>query len=304
MAPSSQYRRPALTGQLLQPARISRVYSRVRLCVALLLVPVIFAAEDPREIVRKSVDRDRNNWQLAKNYTYVERVHFREFDDDGKLKRERRRAHEVMNLYGQVYRKLVERDNQPLPAAEARFEETKLEQALAERRAESPEKRQKRLQEFERDREKIRALVKEIPDAFDFRLAGSEQINGRDNWIIDATPHPGYHAKDWRSRMFAKFQGRLWIDKQEYQWTRCRAEAFDTFSFYLFLARVYKGSRLEIEQRKINDEIWMPVKVYAYFSARFALVRRLIGDEQIDYLNYHRFSVDSHIVPVTATDPR
>jgi len=272
----------------------------VRFCLVLLLTSAAFAAPDARDIVRQSVARDRTNWKLARNYTYVERVHFREFDDDGKVKRERRRAHEVMNLYGQVYRKLVERDGHPLPAAEAQLEDVKLDRAMAERRAEPLEKRQEREQEFVRNREKMRAIVEEIPDAFDFRLVGSEIINGRDNWVIDATPHPGYHAKNWRSGMFAKLRGRLWIDKQEYQWTRCKAEAFDTFSFFLFLARVHKGSRLEVEQRKINDEIWMPVNAYAWFSARLALIKKLVGDERIEYFNYRRFSVESHVMAETA----
>ena len=283
---------------------MSCVYSPVRLCFAFLLISIVSAGQDPREIVRKSVARDHDNWELAKNYTYIERVHFREFDDDGKVKRERRRAHEVMNLYGQVYRKLVERDNTPLPPDEARLEEVKLDHTLAERRSESPDKRQKRLADFDRDRQKTRAVVQEIPDAFDFRLIGSEVIDGRDNWVIDAMPHPGYRAKDWRARMFAKFHGRLWIDKAEFQWTRCKAEAIDTFSLYLFLARVYKGSRLEIEQRKVNDEIWMPKDVYAYFSTRFALIKKLVGDERIEYRNYRRFSADSRVVSVTGAESR
>ena len=271
----------------------------MRLIPVLLLAGASLLAQDARDIVRKSVHLDSRNWNLAKEYTYVERVHFREFDDEGKLKRTRRRAHEVMFLYGQTYRKLVERDDKPLPPDEVRLEEEKLNRAIAERRAEPAEKRQKRLAEFERDRQKMRAVVQEIPDAFDFRISGSEVIDGRDNWVIDATPHPDYHAKDWRARMFNRFRGRLWIDKTEYQWTRCKAEAIDSFSLWLFLARIHKGSRIEIEQRKINDEIWMPTHVFAAFSARFAIFKKLIGDETLDYRNFHRFSAESRVVSET-----
>ncbi|MCX6622825.1 MAG: hypothetical protein NTY38_17520 [Acidobacteria bacterium] len=276
----------------------------MRLIFALLLAWVAIAAEDPRDMIRKSVSPARSNWEQAKNYTYVERVHFRELDDDGTVKRTRKRAHEVMTLYGQGYRKLVERDEKPLSPEEARAEEEKLNRTAAERRSETPEKRQKRAAEFARERQKMRAIVQEIPEAFDFRLVGSEAIGGRDNWVIEATPHPGYHAQDWRARMFSRFQGRIWIDKAEYQWTRCRAEAVDTFSLFLFLARVYKGSRIELEQRKVNDEIWMPTSVFAAFSARFAIFKKLIGDEKIEYLDFRRFQADSHIVPAAETPSR
>ena len=57
------------------------------LCVllaAFLLPPL--AAQDAADIIRKSLERDANNYQRAKDYTYIARQEEREFDKSGKVK--------------------------------------------------------------------------------------------------------------------------------------------------------------------------------------------------------------------------
>src|SRR5208283_2348156 len=99
----------------------------------------------------------------------------------------------------------------------------------------------------EKDREEDRKFVLEIADAFNFRLVGSEAIDGRDAWILEGEPRPGYEPKQRNARMLTKFKGRVWIDKAEAQWVKLDITAIDTLSIDFVLARVHKGTHLVIE---------------------------------------------------------
>ena len=62
--------------------------------------------------------------------------------------------------------------------------------------------------------------MREVPKAFDFQLMGEEVVNGRSAYILQATPHPGYQAQGKYGKMFAKVEGKLWIDKQDLGWIK------------------------------------------------------------------------------------
>ena len=75
---------------------------------------------NPAEIVRQSVERDRRNFELLKNYTYTETDENREYDKDGHLKKTESETYEVLTLGGREYGKLIARDGKPISEKDAR----------------------------------------------------------------------------------------------------------------------------------------------------------------------------------------
>src|SRR5207302_4439797 len=63
-----------------------------------------------------------------------------------------------------------------------------------------------------KDREEGRKFLKEITDAFDFRLLGEESIEGRPSWIIEGTPRSGFKPTLNHADVPTKLRGKLWID--------------------------------------------------------------------------------------------
>jgi len=53
-------------------------------------------------------------------------------------------------------------------------------------------------------------------------------------------------------------KGRLWIAKGQYQWVRVQAEVFRTVTFLGFLAKVGPGTRIQLEQEQVADNLWLP----------------------------------------------
>jgi hypothetical protein len=257
------------------------------------------AAQDPREIVRRSVQLMDQNMAIARNYTFLERSETRELDSDAHVKTRKILLYDVTILEGSPYRRLVGKDDHPLSPEEERVERKKLADSIAQRRKETPAERARRIADWEKKRQREREPLDELPDAFNFQMAGEGQIDGRDAWIIDATPRSGYRGRSAMAKLFPKFRGKLWIDKADYQWVKTEAEATDNISWGLFIARLSKGARLDIQMTRVNDEVWLPKRIEAKASARLALVKKYRIESDTSFSNYRKFQVESKVVSAT-----
>jgi hypothetical protein len=144
----------------------------------------------------------------------------------------------------------------------------------------------------------------EIPDLFDLRLEGDSTVDGRPVWVVSGAPRPGAQPKSRDAKMLLKIRGRMWIDKATYQWAKVEAETTGTISWGLFLARLNAGAKLVFEQAEVNSEIWLPKRLFLTGSGRVGLVKRIAQDEEIQWSNYKKFSVDSKIVTDSPPKPR
>jgi len=272
----------------------------MRLLVLCACVPSILAAQngpDAREIVRHSIESDNRNEAVARSYTFLERDETRMLDRSGKPKKApESRTFDVTLLEGSPYRRLVARNDKPLSPSEERKEQEKLRQSIDERRRETAAERQRRIAEWDRKQQRQRAPFHEIPEAFDLRLAGEEALNGREAYVIAATPKSGYKPKTAATAYFAKIKAKLWIDKQDSQWVKVEAETLDTISYGGILVRLAKGSRLTFEETRVNDEVWLPKRIAVSVSARLMLVAAARAEFDIAFSNFRKFQAESRLV--------
>jgi hypothetical protein len=255
------------------------------------------AAQDAHEIVRRSVELDQTNWLRMQDYTWIARSSERHFDSGGKMKSTEGSAGETVMLDGEPYRRMLERDGRPLPPAEQKKQQEKLDKSTAKLARETPEEKRRRLADYEARRRKERAFLREIPDAFDFRIVGEVQVDGHGAWVIAGTPKPGYHAREGDAKALLKVRGKIWVDQSSYQWVRLEGETTDTIAFGLFLARLNPGAKLVFEQVRVADELWLPKRLYMQGAGRLGLIKRIAMDEEITWSDYRKFQVDSKIVP-------
>jgi len=264
--------------------------------LVLISVAGVLFAQDPREIVRKSVELDQADWARMKDYTWIARETDRGLDSRGNVKSEKTDEWETVVLYGEPHHRMLERDGKPLSAEDQRKEQQKLDKAVAKLERESPEQRARRVSEYEKQRQKDREFLREVPDLFDFKLLGDQKIDGHDVWVISATPKPGYRPKRSDAKPLLKVQAKMWIDKAEYQWVRLEAETTATISFGLFIMRLDPGARLVFEQTRVNDEVWLPKRELISGAGRIGLVKKLAGEQEVIWNNYRKFQVDSKVV--------
>src|SRR5580700_10396795 len=254
-----------------------------------------------RQIV---IEHYRANYQKQRDYTYIDREVENQLDGQGGIKSTESKTYEIMELYGEQVQRLIAKDDKPLSEKDATKEEERIGKLTSKRKNESTEKRAKRQAEEEKQREKNREFVREVADAYDFRLVGSETLNGRDTWVIAGEPRPGFQAHLKEAQILPKYHGRLWIDKKEMQLAKMDVEALDTVSFGWVLARIHKGTRLVFEQARVNEEVWLPRQVNFTFDARIALFKSYHEEWEDTFRDYKKFRATAKIVGVGEAQPQ
>ena len=268
----------------------------------LYLLSVCLFAQDARSIVVRSVNVTNLDPALEREYTYRVRSEEREPDRSGGLRVKESTVREVLYLGGKRFAHELERNGKPLPENEARKQHAKLDKAAAEANRLTPAERAKRDAQTEKERAEDRQRLKLIAEAYDFTLKGEPVINGRRTWQIEGTPRGAYRGK--HDGLFKKLKGTLWIDQQDYHWVRVEAEALDTISFGLFLARIAPGTRVMFELARINDEVWLPKRIEIAGSARVALVKKQSVDQVITFSDFRRYRTESRITQVADGQPQ
>jgi hypothetical protein len=277
--------------------------ARPRFRYLTLVVPLsaaLGAGPDPAGIVRRSIASENENASRARNYTFLQRTEERDLDAKGEIKSRKSKTHDVTMLEGSSYRRLIERDDHPLSPEEEKLEQAKLRKSIEDRRHETEAQKAKRLADYDRRPGRNRAMLNEIPEAFDFHLRGEELIDARPVYVIDATPRAGYRPRNSQARLFLpKLKATLWIDKADLSWVRLHAEVIDSISVGLFLLRLSKGARLEVEATRVNEEVWLPRRVSMSASARVGLVKKLNIQQEMTFRNFRKFQSDSSMVSGT-----
>jgi hypothetical protein len=260
-----------------------------------LLVPAL-SAQDAREIVRRSVEIDSGNTAAARNYTFLQRQETRKLDGAGRVKDTESLTYDVTLQEGSPYRRLVARDDKPLSEKDQREEQEKLRRSNEIRSHETPEQREQRIADWHRKQEDQRKPLKELPDAFDFRLLPNEAIDGAECWVIEASPKPGYKPKAASAFFFPKVRARFWIARTNYQWVKFDMEALDTIAFKGILVRLSKGSHLVMDQQHVNGEVWLPRRIVLNASARILLIKGFHAEIVYSFSDYRKFQVDSRVI--------
>lgn len=253
---------------------------------------------DPAEIVRKSVSLDQDNWKKARDYAYIERQ--QQQDGSGKTSS---KTYDVTYLYGKEFRRLIAKDDKPLPEGDGAKEQRRYDKAVSKQAAKSPEKRAKEEADAEKEHEKDREFAREIPDAYDFQLLGEDRIDGHPAWIISATPKPGFVAHDAQAKALDKVRAKIWIDQESYEWVKADAEVIRPFKWGLFLLALNPGTVLHFTQTRVNNEIWLPKQIAVDLDAR-VLFKNLSGSFDDTFSNYRKFTSDAKMVSGTEAGPQ
>jgi hypothetical protein len=264
----------------------------------LLFVSVVWA-QDATEIIKRASDRDFTNFENRKNYTYQERLEFRQYNGSGKLSKTEIETHEVLILSGQPYEKLIARNDKPLSEKDARKEQKKLDNEVEKRQKQSAAEKAK----LEKERLEEQKYLREFVEAFDFKIVGEEAVSGKPCWVISVNPKAGFKPKESDAKMFTKLKGKVWIDKSEYHWVKAEGEAIDTLSFGFFLFRVAPGATVSFEQTSVNGEVWLPSRISVRADARIAILKKMRAEIDITYREYQKFQADSKIV-TESIDPQ
>ena len=234
---------------------------------------------DARQIVSPSIAATERSWQARDHYTYMERDEDRRLDSRGLVKSEDVDVTRMMLVNGARFEQLMEHNGQLPSSAQQR----KRDEDLEKLKHETPAEQTARLRKDQENR----SFLRDVLEAFDFHLIGEEIVDGKPAYVLQATPHPGYHARGKYGNMFSKVEGKLWVDKQDFGWIKVDGQVTQSFSMGLFVARVQRGSHIILEQTCVGDGVWVPKRLEVRASARILFLKSLDIERILTYSDYN-----------------
>ena len=190
-----------------------------------------------------------------------------------------------------TYRRLIKVNGvEPTDLAKRDAEQKRKEQEWLSRRQQEGEdaRAARRRREAEEERRE-QAVVEELTSIYDFRATGRETIDGRPAIRFTFDPRPGYKPRTPEGRIINHFRGQAWIDEQDRELVRLNVETLETVSVkFGFIFRLLKGSRGQMERRKIDGKAWLPTASRFTGSGRVFFVARIDLDQVSEYPSYRR----------------
>lgn len=262
----------------------------MRFCWILFLTVTAAWSAEVKDIVARSIAASDRNWREAPHYVFEERDLEEKLDSRGKVKTRTFNTYEVMVLEGSEYRRMLRHDDKPLTPDEQHAENAKFEAEKKRRQSESAVVRDRRIGKYEKERQQDHAMMREMGDAFDYRIVGEPVMSGHKCWLLEATPKSGYVPKTRDTKVLTGMRGKMWVDQETYQWVRVEAEVTRPVSFYA-VATVGPGTKFTLEQEPVGDGVWLPKRFAVKVNASvFFFAHNSLDDES--YWGYKRVSGD------------
>jgi hypothetical protein len=254
-----------------------------RFLIAIVCISAAYGQVDPKALVRQSVEHYERGWRAAMSWAYTQTdVTTAEDGQEAEVL-------EVVPLDGTPYDRVVMKNGRKLTPDEQRKEDRKYQKALKQRESETPAEREARIRKYENER----AFIKEIPNAYSFKLLGDEPVEGRPAWILEMTPRPDFTPSIPHASMLQHIEGKLWIDKKEVQWAKAEAHVSEPISIGWILARIGRGAHIKLQQTRIAEGLWMPKQITVNGIARVLMVHTKNLNEQLTFSGYHKESESS-----------
>lgn len=251
----------------------------------LLLFPHFTAAQDDvGGIVRQSAEANDRDWAAAPEFDNSERDRTKDGD----------KTYAVTMLDGSPYQRLIAVNGHNLSAAEQQEQQNKYQDAVAERRHESPDKRSERIAKYQAERKRDHMMLEQMTTAFDFHLVGKRILSGHKVYVLNATPRKGYKPLDRDSQVLTGMEGTLWIDQKTFQWVKVEAHVTHPVRIEGFLAEVEPGTRFEVEKRPVTSEIWLASHYSMKSNAKVMFLIPHKGAEDDRFFDYKRATVSTN----------
>jgi hypothetical protein len=219
------------------------------------LALLLFAAA-PIDIIREAVELSDKTDHLRRNYAMTQETIQRAGNKTS------RKTYEMTYRDGKPYRQLVLRDGKPVES--------------------KPEA-------YNPNEERRREMFRELPKAMDYSFAPDETVDGHECWVLLAKPRPGYKPPSHRTSFLPHMEAKVWITKKHKRMVRLEAHTIGPVSFGGFLVRLSPGTRIELEQVRVDEDVWLPSRFKMIYDGRI-LFKSFSGELEQLSTNFRKIS--------------
>lgn len=176
----------------------------------------------------------------------------------------------VQTTQGSVNR-LIEKNGQPLSAAEAQTEDARIQSFIH-----NPSALAKKKKDSASDDKNAADLLKMLPTAFIWKLASEDGSN----YTLTFTPNPDFHPPDMQSRVLSVMAGDLIVDKNQHRIKTISGKLTREVTFgWGLLGHINKGGTFRVERRELKPGLWQITETHVHIVGK-VLFFKDIGEQQ------------------------
>jgi len=238
----------------------------------------------------------RESEAIQKDYLYHESETLEEMDGHGGIKKTETRESDIFWLNGVEVRKLLKKNGKDLTPDELKKEDERIDKEVAK----AKERRAKRDAEGKETdshgHEEV--TVSRLLTLGSFSNPRRVVLDGRDAIAIDYVGDPKAKTRNRMEEVIRDLAGTVWIDEEDRTIARLEGHFLNTFKIGGgMVVNVKQGTNFRFEQRKINGEVWLPVRGEGEGSVRALVFVSFNGRIRVVTSDYRKFKATATILP-------
>ncbi len=168
-------------------------------------------------------------------------------------------------------------DGKPLTPEQRALDDQRLAKLLAD-----PKEQQKRRAQQEKEAQRVRGMIRALPDAFLYEHDGTEPSPNGALLRLKFRPNPDFDPPSRETLVFKGMEGRIWIHAEDRRMVRLEATLVEDVKLgFGLVATLHKGGHFRLEQSKLESGRWETSHLTLDFTGRAFLFKSIkIKQEQ------------------------
>lgn len=238
-------------------------------------------AQDPERplpdipaLMREVGTHQKASEQIRKDYLYHAIETREEEDKNGAVKKTAINEYDVFWVNGIPVQKLVKKNGRELTADEQKKESERIDKAIAKAREKKDKADDQGKDTDPRGNQMLTAS--RILELGTFSNPRRVKFGDRDTIAVDYAGNPKAKTRNHFEDVVRDLVGTIWVDEQDKVLVKTEGHFLNPFKIGAGLVvNIRKDTSFGMEQKKINDEVWLPAKLEGRGAARFLLVVKL-----------------------------
>ncbi len=251
---------------------------------------------DVPTLMRAVEANQRSEETVAKRYLYHSVETLRQSNGHGGVKRVESAEYDVFWVGDVEVRRQTRKDGRDLTPDEQKKEGERLDKSVEKARERRAKVAAKGGETDPRDDEVV--TVSRLLELGRFTNPRRVMVDGRPTIAVDFAGDPAAKTRNRLEEVIRDMEGTAWIDEQDKVLRKSEGRFVRAFRVGGgLLADIKQGTSFGFDQKKVNDEVWLPERAQATGAMRVMLLFHFDGDASVVDSGYRKFRATSTILP-------
>jgi hypothetical protein len=251
---------------------------------------------DIPKLMHEVEEHERTAEAVQKDYLYHAIDTVQEMDGHGRVKKTQTGEYDRFWVEGVPIQKLTKKDGRELSPQEQKKQGERIDKEVAKAKERLAKADAKGKPADPQGNDEV--TVSRLLELGSFSNARRVMLNGRSTIAVDYAGDPKAKTRNRLEGVIHDMAGTVWVDEEDRAIAKLEGHFFETFKIGAGLvANIQKGTSFSLEQRKVNDEVWLPVEANGHGVARMLLLFKFNGTFREVDSGYRKFKVTSTILP-------